>query len=163
MFVTLKTKSQSSLGKGVALSLLAASILSAGVPAFAASGHSNDGTIPVTITIDNVRAGNVPLYISVQKRGQYQGIKGHGVILKSTTAGTMQATVKVDVVDDYAVSLWHDLDNDGVFSMNERYQPEDGWAASGTVPMNRAPKFDDVKVTVPMAGKAVAVSMIYPN
>ncbi|WP_371396266.1 DUF2141 domain-containing protein [Fretibacter rubidus] len=163
MFVKSKLKPKRSIGKGGLLALLAALSLNAGVPAFASSGHSNDGTIPVSITIENVRAGDVPLYISVQKRGQYQGIKGHGVVLKSTTSGTMRAMVNVDVVDDYAVSLWHDLDNDGVFSMNERYQPEDGWGASGTVPTDRAPKFDDVKVTVPMAGKDVTVSMIYPN
>lgn len=161
-------KSKTSASKGGHVKRLAAaaaclSMLSAGVPAAAVDGHVNTRTIPVNITIDGLRESTVPLYISVQKRGEYMSIKGHGIVLQKTSAGTMQASVKVDAADDYAVSLWHDLDNDGKFSMNERYEIEDGWGASGSVPMDRQPTFDDVKVTVPVAGQTVIAAMIYPK
>lgn len=164
MFVKLKNSpSRGIYMRALALTASCLSIFSVGVPAAAVDGHVNTGTIPVSITIEGVRETTVPLYISVQKRGEYMGLKGHGVILKKTDEGTMRASVNVDVVDDYAISLWHDLDDDGVFSMNDRYQPQDGYAASGTMPTDRAPTFDDVKITVPIVGRAVTVTMVYPN
>ena len=145
---------------------LSAAILSLGfgVPANALDYEAKaKGTIPVTISIANVKSGTTPLYISVQKRSEYQGIKGFGNILKATSSGTMTTTVKVDVADEYAVSLWHDLNNDGIFSMTKDYKILDGWGASGNVPKNRAPVFDDVKIRVPSSGQAVNVEMVYPS
>lgn len=123
---------------------------------------AGEATIPVTITLDGVQAGDVPLYVSVQKRSEYMGIKGHGEIVNSTTAGAMMVTVNVDVADDYAVSVWHDLNDDGVFSMTESYQILDGWGNSGPSDLSGRPSFDDVKVSVPFGGANASVTMKYP-
>jgi len=134
-----------------------------GVPANALDYETKaEGTIPVTITLTGVKAGTTPLYISVQKRGDYRSQNGFGGLLKTTSSGTVTAKVKVDKADDYAVSIWHDLDNDGQFSMTKDYKIIDGWGASGNVPTNRAPNFDDVKVFIPLSGSVVTVDMIYP-
>jgi len=121
------------------------------------------GTIPVTVNLSGVQIADGPIYISVQKRGQYMGMKGHGAILKTATPGNMTAIVKVAEPGEYSISVWHDMDDDTVFDMDETYRPSEGWGASGTVPTDRAPKFDDVKITVESFGTTIAVPMVYPS
>ncbi len=122
-----------------------------------------EGTIPVTVTLDNVTRVEGPIYVSIQTRKDYQSMKGFGGIIKQATPGEMTATFKVDEPGEYSVSVWHDLDDDGRFSMSETYQVLDGWGASGTPPTNSAPTFDDVKVKVESFGATVPVAMKYPS
>ncbi|WP_017932586.1 DUF2141 domain-containing protein [Robiginitomaculum antarcticum] len=133
-------------------------LLGCALPAFA-----DEATIPVIVTLDGVRSGYAPLYISVQKRAHFMGIKGHSEILKTTTDGTMHVTVNVDTPDDYAVSVWHDLNDDGVFSMTDDYQVLDGWGNSGATDLRGRPTFDDVKFTVTDSGAATVVALKYPS
>jgi len=121
------------------------------------------GTIPVTVNLSAVEIADGPIYISVQKREQYRGMAGHGTILKLATPGNMTATVKVSEPGDYAVSVWHDMDDNLVFGMSEDYRPTEGWGASGNVPTDRMPTFDDVKIKVESFGATVSVPMIYPS
>ena len=156
MFVsTLKT-----LGAAALISVL--SVASA-IAADTEGWSYEAGTIPVTINLSGVQISDGPIYISVQKRGQYMGMKGHGTILKTATPGNMTATVNVAEPGDYAVSIWHDMDNDTVFDMDETYRPSEGWGASGTVPTSRMPSFDDVKVKIESFGSTVTVPMVYPS
>lgn len=121
------------------------------------------GTITLTVNLSGVEIADGPIYISVQKRGQYMGMTGHGTILKTATPRNMTATVNVAEPGDYAVSVWHDMDDDTVFDMDETYRPSEGWGASGTVPTDRMPTFDDVKVNVESFGITVNVPLIYPS
>ena len=121
------------------------------------------GTIPLTVNLSGVKIADGPIYISVQKRGQYMGMKGHEAILKTATPGNMTAIVKVAEPGDYAVSVWHDMDDDTVFDMDENYRPSEGWGASGTMPTDRAPKFDGVKIKIESFGATVDVPMVYPS
>ena len=121
------------------------------------------GTIPVTINLSDVKIADGPIYISVQKRDQYQGMRGHGTILKTATPGNMTATVKVSEPGEYSVSVWHDMDDDTVFDMDATYRPAEGWGASGNVPTDRMPTFDDVKINVESFGATVDVPMVYPS
>lgn len=136
-------------------------ILGATSLAFAAG--DNKETIPVNVTLEGVQMSDGPLYISVQTRGQYQGIKGYGEVIQKVTPGQMSVTLDIDTPGEYAVSVWHDLNNDGIFSMTKDYKIEDGWGASGDVPTDSAPTFDDVRVTVGGGGANVVVDMIYPT
>lgn len=121
------------------------------------------GTIPVTINLSDVKIADGPIYISVQKREQYMGMKGHGAILRTVTPGNMTATVKVAEPGEYSVSVWHDMDDDTVFDMDETYRPSEGWGASGNVPTDRMPTFDDVKVNVESFGTTVDIPLVYPS
>lgn len=162
MFVTSKTTATGGLcARAIATLTIIGALSAMSVPALAADGATT--TTAVTVKVDNMRTTSAPLYISVQKRGDYMKQAGHGVVLKSTTSGVMETTVNVDGAGDYAVSLWHDLDNDGQFTMGKDYRPKDGWVSSGTAPDDRAPNFDDVKISVPASGRTVALSMIYPK
>ena len=124
--------------------------------------HAAEG-VPLTVTLNNVQATDMPLYISVQTKADYRSMKGSGAVLKTTETGTMIETVTVPEPGDYAISIWHDLDNDGRFSMNERYEIEDGWATSGDVPTGATPTFDQAKISVPAMGTGASVTMIYPE
>ena len=90
-------------------------------------------------------------------------MKGHGGILQEATLGEMKATFNVDQAGDYAVSVWHDLNDDGIFSMNESYKILDGWGNSAETQVAGRPTFDDVKIAVPAYGADVTVKMKYPN
>ncbi|MEE4245352.1 MAG: DUF2141 domain-containing protein, partial [Kangiellaceae bacterium] len=61
----------------------------------------------------------------------------------------------------YAVSIWHDLDEDGKFSRGKDYWPTDGWGSSGNPPSGKAPSFDDMKVEVTSDGQLIPITMQY--
>ncbi|MGJ8559724.1 MAG: DUF2141 domain-containing protein [Litorimonas sp.] len=130
------------------------------VPAWA---NDESPVVPMTITLTDVMQSNVPLYISVQTEAEYRSMKGQGAILKETAAGTITETVQLPSGGDYAITIWHDLDNDGRFSMNERYEIADGWGTSGKVVTNSAPTFQSAKITVPNFGAETTIAMIYPK
>lgn len=143
-------------------------VMGVSAPTFAADNVAPDwkslgGTIPVTVTLDNITRTEGPIYISIQTRENYQSMKGFGGIIKQAIAGEMTATFNVDEPGEYSVSVWHDLDDDGRFSMSESYVVTDGWGASGTPPENQSPTFDDVKIKVESFGATVPVAMKYPN
>lgn len=130
------------------------------------------GDIPVTVTLTNVSPVGATtegmmaedkIYVSIQTEDTYRSLKGHGGILTTLTPGTMEATFYVAEPGDYAVSVWHDRDNDMRFSMDENYNIQDGWGASGTPPVNAAPTFNDVKIDVPNIGTSLTVPMRNPG
>lgn len=133
----------------------------AAVAADTTSGH--DVAVPLSITLNGVRAGDTPLYISVQTEADYRSMEGHGTIVATTEAGTLTRSVELPAAGSYAVSVWHDLDNDGRFSMSDTYEIEDGWATSGVVPRGSAPTFSNAKVVVPGYGADIEIAMIYPE
>lgn len=136
-------------------------LLLSSVPVWA--NEDAPATVPMTITLTNIMEANVPLYISVQKESEFRSMKGQGAILKETTTGTITETVQLPCAGDYAITIWHDLDNDGRFSMNDRYEITDGWAASGEIMTAGAPTFQSAKITVPNSGATATIAMIYPK
>lgn len=139
-----------------------------GVSASAYANEASDwkikpGKIPVTVTLKGVSETTGPIYVSIQTRENYRSMKGFGGILRNPTLGDITETFKVDTPGSYAVSVWHDLDGDGRFSMTEDYKVLDGWGASGNVLDNREPTFDDVEVEIESAGATVPIEMKYPD
>ncbi len=137
-------------------------------PAFANDATTPDwkalgGTIPVTVTLENITRTEGPIYVSIQSREHYQSMKGFGGIIKEAKLGQMTATFNVSEPGEYSVSVWHDLNDDGRFSMSETYEVLDGWGASGTPPEKSMPTFDDVKIKVESFGATVPVAMKYPS
>ena len=127
------------------------------------ANEAADTAVPITITLTDVIQSEVPLYISVQTEAEYRSMKGQGTILKETSAGALTEAISLPSAGDYAVTVWHDLDNDGRFSMNERYEVLDGWGSSGDVSVPGGPTFETAKISVPNFGTEVTVAMIYPK
>ncbi|MEL6687557.1 MAG: DUF2141 domain-containing protein, partial [Pseudomonadota bacterium] len=148
---------------------LAGLLLSVGMGSYAfavpaeTEAPAHTAKIPVTVTFNNVQAGDVPFYVSIQTEATYRSMRGYGGVIEATPNGTFTQTFEVPDSGDYAISIWHDLDNDARFSMTDDYQVLDGWATSGTVPLGTMPSFDDAKVTVSGYGANVEVDMIYPT
>jgi uncharacterized protein (DUF2141 family) len=107
---------------------------------------TDEDTSTLTLVVEGVQAKGGPVYIAVQKRENYQKWNaGAGGVYKEVKAGDHTYTYDLPV-GDYAVSIWHDSDNDGKFTM-EGYTPLDGWGNSGNQNLQRPPTFDDVKIT----------------
>ena len=156
MFVLLKK----TLLIGTAFTLMACSstLAVSGQNAYAAQA----GTL--TVHLKDVQAGGGPLYVSVQKREDFKQNRGSaGGIYKNVSAGDLSYSYSDVAEGEYAIMIWHDIDNDGVFSMDEKTSmPLDGWGASGG-PLHAEPTFDDVKINVTSAGKTVNIQMFYPK
>ena len=117
----------------------------------------------LTVEIENVRESTGPLYVSVQTKDDYQQARHTaGGIYKDVKAGSLTYTYAAIPAGDYAISLWHDLDNDGTFTIGENYRPLDGWGASGKT-LTGAPTFDDVKITVSEGSQTQRIQMVYPE
>ena len=130
-----------------------------------APGWKKTGDIPVMVTLTDVLpegAHGGTIYVSIQTREDYRSMKGFGGIIQKAEAGQMTATYHVDEPGEYSVSVWHDRDDNGRFSMTETYEVLDSWGASGTPPEGKSPSFDDVKITIPSMGTAVEIDMINP-
>lgn len=137
--------------------------LLSGGASLAHASEMDEDQIPVTITISDVRAGDVPLYISIQTKETYQSMHGEGGILRATNSGNISRTFYVKAPGEYAASLWHDLDGDGRFSMTETFEILDGWGSSGTIPRGVQPTFEQAKFAVPSGGASTKIEMIYPS
>ncbi len=162
MFVRMKNKRKMGL-IFTTMTALGATIAVAGPYNTDKVNDADVATIPVTIDLKGLHISRAPIYVSIQKRAEYMGIHGHGGVVKAVTDKSMTMTVSVREAGEYAVSVWHDLDNDGVFSMDETYTITDGWGASGQVTTERRPTFDEVKIKVETYGAIVPVTMIYPS
>lgn len=124
----------------------------------------NTKPIPVTIDLLNVQYSSGPIYLSVQARDQYRSSKGYGAVIKDAIPGLMQHTINIDRSGEYAISIWHDTNNDGRYSMDSNtWQILDGWGASGNVPQNKTFGFDDVKIAIPDYGATIAIEIKYPS
>ena len=126
------------------------------------SVHASETAI-LTVHLLGVQNGGGPLYVSVQKRSDFKQERGTaGGIYENVIGGNISYTY-VDVpIGEYGVMIWHDTDNYGQFSKDEKtYMPLDGWGASGPE-LQGEPKFDDVKITVDSFGTELTIKMHYP-
>lgn len=115
------------------------------------------------IELTDVRASAGKLYVSVQTEGNYMANTGEaGGIYEISTAGSHSYAYTLPE-GEYAVSIWHDIDDDGVFSVDERGVPTDGWATSAPADLQRRPTFADARVALGAEGAEVVLPMIYAD
>ncbi|MEM6483514.1 MAG: DUF2141 domain-containing protein [Pseudomonadota bacterium] len=137
--------------------------LTAGISLIVVPGAIADEKVQFQVTLNGVQTGHAPLYVSVQDAGKFRTDSGNaGVILRSQELTNISVDLEVEP-GQYAVSIWHDLDEDGEFSMGANYVPTDGWGASGTPPEDRAPSFDEMMVEILQDGQVIAIDMEYPG
>lgn len=132
-----------------------AALLAAAAPAVAAD---------VTVRLDGVRAGKGALYVGLQTRDEFLRNQGrHGARIERPEPGSHTVTLRDVPAGDYSISVWHDTDGDGRFSMAENGMPKDGWAMLNGETLRAEPKWEQVSFTVPAAGASEALTMIYPD
>ena len=116
------------------------------------------------VLVEGAQAGQGPLYVSVQSRETYMKWTGEsGGVYQDIAGGSLVYTYDDLPEGEYAVSLWHDTNNDNSFTMDENFIPQDGWGNSATQHIQGQPSFDDVKILVTARGATATVKMIYPN
>lgn len=114
------------------------------------------------VRLDNVRDAGGTLYVSVQTRDEFmRETATAGEIVEAPAAGSHAFSFDVPP-GDYAISVWHDDNANGRFDMGADGMPADGWAMIGGEALRAEPGFDEVKTTVPEAGAAATLTMIYP-
>ena len=117
------------------------------------------GAAPLEVVIDGVEARGGTLFVSVQTEAQFMGedwIAGERV--EEPSDGSLRLTLDVPT-GDYAVTVWHDDDGDGSFTMAPSGMPLDGWALSGNP--RGMPSFGATKVQVGAAGGSASMTMTY--
>lgn len=129
--------------------------------AMSITGATGEEKVVFQVSLSGVKTGHSPLYISVQDAGQFRTQDGAaGAILREQESTETIVDLEVEP-GAYAISVWHDLDEDGEFSRGENYWPTDGWGASGTYPEDRAPSFEEMKVDILQNGRVVMIDMQY--
>ncbi|HBK90673.1 MAG TPA: hypothetical protein DDZ68_03260 [Parvularcula sp.] len=138
-----------------AASAAALAVFLTGLPAFAGD---------VRVTVSGVRAANGPLYVGLQTREQFmQNAGSYGEIVASPAPGAVSVTLHGVAPGEYSVSVWHDIDGDGVFDMGPDGKPIDGWAMIDGASLRGAPTFDQVSFKKEDASIAIDVDMIYAD
>ena len=128
-------------------------VLTVSVAAFAAD---------VVVHVSGVKEAAGPLYVGLQTREQFMKNDGdHGVVIETPSAGELSVTIPNVPAGEYAPSLWHDVEGDGVFDRDENGAPLDGWAMAGG-PFYGPPQFDDAKIDIDENGAVISLEMIYP-
>lgn len=141
------------MAKIIAAAALALSLAAA--PALAAD---------VTIKVNGVRAANGPLYIALQTRDEFMKDDGsYGEIVQSPSPGAVSVTLAGVAPGEYAVSVWHDIDGDGVFDAAENGTPLDGWAMIDGASLRAEPTFDQVSFKVEKSSISLDLDMIYAD
>ena len=145
----------------------------------------------LSVTIQGVEQTGGDLYVSVQTEDQFladdsvamEVVQVPGTNQDSKTAAATSSTLfqKVSLRDtqiavsatqsftfgfelpdgDYSVSIWHDLNSDGVFDVDETGRPIEGWAMSNGDTLRQMPRFEDVKVELDGVATIVMETMQY--
>jgi uncharacterized protein (DUF2141 family) len=116
---------------------------------------------PVTADLSGLRAGGT-LYVQLQTRDQFMSAnRAGGEILRRVPAGSLSLALGDVPPGDYAISVWHDDNNNGRFDVGPRGAPEDGWATVGGEALRGAPTFDQVKFTVTAAPARIPLALHY--
>lgn len=133
--------------------------IAAVLAAFATAGAAS--AAPLELDLAGLRAGG-KLYVQVQTREQFLGAnRAAGQMIDAPAAGNLVLTFDVPP-GDYAATVWHDDNGNGVYDVNPGTgEPLDGWAAVHGDGLTARPTFDQVKLAIPAAGVKAALTLHY--
>ncbi len=153
---------------GLAATAGVALVAMAGFFAVAAPEHVNaalaNGT-NVTISLQSVQPSPHKIYISLQKKDEFLQEKGsYGDIIVLTAGGQKDVIIPNVTAGEYSVSIWHDTDGDGTFTMDASGMPADGWGMYQGEKLRAMPTWDAVKFTVTDSSTTVIPVIVqYPK
>jgi uncharacterized protein (DUF2141 family) len=117
----------------------------------------------VTVTLTGVQPKGGRVLVSLQTASEFMKPEGHyGSIAAGDVTGAETVVVHNVPAGEYAVMVLHDADSDMQMARETDGRPKEGWGMSGQWTRSRRPTFTEVKITVPDAGTAVTVPMVYP-
>lgn len=134
-------------------------VLAAALSAVAGSAFAGD----VTVNLKGVQPKGGQILVSLQSRDEFMQPRARfGAVAPGDASGDVTVTLKDVPAGDYAVVAMHDANGDYQMQRQANGIPLEGWAMSGQAPADRAPVFDDVKVSVGASGGTVDARMVYP-
>jgi uncharacterized protein (DUF2141 family) len=135
---------------------IAAALAATIAPAAAEAGR-------VTVDLNGLRAGGTA-YVQLQTRAQFMGPnRAGGQMVHVAAPGSLSVDLGDVAPGDYAVSVWHDDNDNRQFDMGAQGGPPlDGWGiANGAEAGAGPPDFDRAKVTVAQAPLRVPMTLHY--
>jgi uncharacterized protein (DUF2141 family) len=131
--------------------------------AAALAAAASAAAAPLTVNVDGIEARGGKFYVGVQTEAQFMKDEGvAGEIVDAPVAGSRSFTF--DLPEGvYSISVWHDFNGNGQFDMSEAGPPADGWAMINGEAMRAAPTFAEASLTLPAAGTATTLKVIYPE
>lgn len=117
----------------------------------------------VTVTLTGVQARGGKVLVSLQSGDEFMKPVGRfGSIAAGDITGDETVVVHNVPPGEYAVMVLHDADGDMQMAREADGKPKEGWGMSGQWTRGHRPTFTEVKITVPDAGTAVTVPLVYP-
>jgi uncharacterized protein (DUF2141 family) len=135
---------------------IAAALAATIAPAAAEAGR-------VIVDLNGLRSGGT-VYVQLQTHAQFMGPdRAGGQIVRVAAPGTLSLDLGDIPPGDYAVSVWHDDNDNHRFDMDSQGGgPLDGWGiAKGAEAGAGPPDFDRSKVTVAQAPLRVPMTLHY--
>ena len=135
---------------------MAAAVAATIVPAAAQAGR-------VTVDLNGLRAGGTA-YVQLQTRAQFMGPdRIGGRIVRVAAPGTLSVDLGEIPPGDYAISVWHDDNDNHRFDLDARAGASpDGWAIpNGAEAGAGPPDFDRAKVSVAEAPLRLPLTLHY--
>lgn len=118
----------------------------------------------VTINLHALQARPGKLYVALQKRGEFLKKRAsYGEVVVSVEAGEKTIVFHDVAPGEYAVLVWHDINQDGRFTTEPNGTPLDGWSIRNAQKLFGSPTWNQVKFAVPATGKALDLAMAYPD
>ena len=116
----------------------------------------------LTVTLTDVRPDAGDLYVALQTEDQFLQAAG---IAEEIVENPQESTVTVTLTDvpdgTYSLSVWHDIDGDGTFSMGPM-GPVDGWTMKGASELRGMPTWEAQSFTVEGA-TTLTETVLYPR
>lgn len=134
---------------------IAAALLALAMPVAASAG-------PVRVELGGLRAGGT-LYVQLQTRAQYLGAdRVAGQIVRAPAAGALSVDLGEVPPGQYALTIWHDDNDNSRFDVNPRTgRPADGTAMLHAESLRAQPTFDQVSFAVSAAGVTLPLVLHY--
>jgi len=124
-----------------------------------ATGAAHAGEL--TVEVRDVEARGGALYISIQAEDEFMSDRATASRrIEDPAAGDHRFRFNVPE-GVYAVSIWHDDDDNGVFDRNAYGMPADGWAMYRGLELRGAPTFPDISLEVGPGGAEVSERITY--
>lgn len=118
---------------------------------------------PLSVTVNGIEARGGKLYIGVQTEAQFLQQGGvAGKVIDAPAAGSL--TASFDVPEGaYSVSVWHDINENGIFDKDDKGWPLDGWSMINADKLTGKPSFNEVRIDVPAEGAHATETVRYPE
>lgn len=110
-----------------------------------------------TVEVENLRPGQGPLMLAAYSDAASFGVSASALLREEATAATMQVQVCGLPGNVVALTLYQDLDRNGVLDTNAFGVPLEPWGASGNPPADAAPTW--ATTAVPLDGAPLFVKL----